>query len=174
MTIGSKEDQTHFTQHYHQTKKKFSQVSLHSCIVATKHTLVLKLLLVLKNHWTPLNQDKIDKSKLHICQIFKNNFITSQPSSLYETAQQTLTSILQPATLALIPTATPTSTPTATPTSIPTLNLASQVDLSTRVKISLERVLLKQFQFQNAYKHLHKKLQMSEQWLVKFLQKKHD
>ena len=128
-------------------------------------------MLVLKNHRTPLNQDNIDKSKLPICQIFNNNFITSQPSSLYHTAQQTLTSILQLATLALIPTATPTSTPTVIPTSIPTLNLASQEEFATRVKISLERVLLKQFQFN---KHLHKKLQMSELWLVKFLQNKHD
>ena len=42
--------------------KKFSQVSLHSCKVATKLTLVLKLLLVLKALGSfPLNQGNIDK-----------------------------------------------------------------------------------------------------------------
>ena len=42
------------------------------------------------------------------------------------------------------------------PTSIPTLNLTSQEELAS-VKISLERALLKQLQFQNTYKHPAKK-----------------
>ena len=81
-----------------------------------------------------------------------------------QTAQQTSISTspaapasISPATPTSIPTATPTSIPTATPTSIPTLNLTSQEELATRAKISLERALLKQFQFQNAYKYPTKK-----------------
>ena len=89
-----------------------------------------------------------NQSKLQIYQTFNNNLITSQairnsphsPSSSSQTAQQT-----------------PTSIPPAIPTSIPTLNLNSQEELATRVKVSLKRALLKQFQIQNAYKHPTKK-----------------
>ena len=112
----------------------------------------------------PLNQDNIDNSKLQMYHPFNNNLITSQaitnsphsPSSSSQTAQQTQT-LTPSATPASIPPTTPTSSPTPTPISIPTLNLISQEELAIRVKISLERALLKQFQFQNAYKHPAKK-----------------